>query len=105
MLLVVIRWLLRALHALRFLRCKEPAATGWAAAGMAGVVQQGTHRCVSNRVSTTDGTVWALLSVGMRGSGQRSLWGTSGIAHHAAARCQRLPAGGTLAPPEQRINA
>jgi hypothetical protein len=41
----------------------------------------------------------------MRGSGQRSLWGASGIAHHAADRCQRLPAGGTLAPPEQRINA
>lgn len=72
---------------------------------MAGVVQQGTHRCVPNRVSMTDGSGWALLSVGMRGSGLRSLWGASGIAHHAAGRCQRLPAGGTLAPPEQRIDA
>jgi hypothetical protein len=92
MLFVVIRWLLRALHALRFLRCKEPAATGWAAAAMAGVVQQGTPRCIPNRVSTTAGTGWALLSIGMRGGASRRLCDT----HTDTRSTRRPPANGRL---------
>ena len=83
------------------MRCKEPAATGWAAAGMAGVVQQRTPRCVSNRVSTTNGTGWALLSIGMRGGASRRLCGTHGHPQHAAATCQRQAARPPRDPPSR----